>query len=240
MKILKLTAALLLAIVSQAFAQEQVPDTLIIGTKHGKIILVSDSLQKFNFLNSDELIKKALLQVQDSLSAAERKSLARKHRDTIYYKKINNTFPFRLLPVTGLGLIRDKASPFLGLSLDFAPQRQDYYFKNGSMYTFINLATVPYFTFEKTNTGNYRTFYNVFLEASMGNRINNERGYGSVSELSAGVGYLVRNDGSYFLRNTFKIFFNIGLRNSFLKVRPELFVTDNFKQAFPGIAIKIY
>lgn len=239
MKTIKLLFVLVVMVLSNSFAQKSNPDTLVINTKSGKIILIGDSLQKFSAFNSNQLINDALYKIRDSLTLAEKKALYKQHRDSLYSRKINNKFPFRLLPVVGLGLVRDKVSPFLGLSLDFAPQRQDYYFKGSGMYTFINIAAVSYFTFEKDNLNAYKTYHNVFLEGSLGNRINNAKDYGKVSEFSFGVGYLMRKNGPYFEYNMFKVFITVGIKNSFVKVKPELLFDSNFKTAFPGIGIKI-
>jgi hypothetical protein len=240
MKIIKLLSILLLIMLNTSYAQKANPDTLIINTKSGKIILIGDTLQKFSSFNSNQLITNALFKIKDSLSIAEKKAIYKQHHDSLYTRHNISKFPFRLLPVVGLGLVRDKVSPFLGLSLDFAPQRQDYYYKGGWMYTFINVAVVPYFTFERDHLDAYKTYHNVFLEGSFGNRINNAKGYGSVSEFSFGTGYLIRKRGTYFGSNTFKLFTTIGIKNSFVKVRPELLFTDNLKTVFPGIGIKLF
>ncbi len=228
---------LLLLGTGKVFAQKANPDTLIIGTKNGKIILVSDSLKKFKAINVDELVKKALLSIKDSL--VDDAQMRKKLRDGLYTRKIKNR-PFRLLPIFGLGFVRDKFSPFLGLSLDFAPQRQDYYLKQGGEYTFINIASTAFFTFKDNGSG-YQTQNNIFLEGTIGNRINNSiANYGVVSELSAGIGYLIHREGNYFTNHTLKVFVNVGLKNSFIKIRPELYITDQFKNAFPGLAVKFF
>ncbi|MEJ5993903.1 hypothetical protein WG904_05660 [Pedobacter sp. Du54] len=227
-------------ILNCTIAQTSNPDTLVINTKNGKIILIGDSLQKFSTFNSNEVINKALFKVKDSLTLEQKKIAYKRHRDSLYTQHKISKFPFRLLPVVGIGVVRDKVSPFLGLSLDFAPQRQDFYFKGGGMYTYINVAAVPYFTFEKDNLNRYHTFHNVFLEGSLGNRINNVKDYGKVSEFSAGVGYLVRKSGPYFEQNMFKIFVTVGIKNSFIRVKPEVLISDNFRTVFPGMGIKIF
>ena len=240
MKIIKILLMLMVLWINQSLAQKSIPDTLVIGTKNGKIVLVGDSLQKFGAFNSNEVIRKALFEIRDSLTLVERRTLSKQHRDSLYTRKITNKFPFRLLPVVGVGLVREKTSPFFGVSLDFAPQRQDYYFKGGGLYTFINIAAVPYFTFEKNNANTYSTYRNVFLEASLGNRINNAKDYGTLSEFSFGIGYLMRKSGPYFEPNMFKVFATVGIKNSFIKIKPEMLISSNFKVIFPGIGIKLF
>lgn len=223
-----------------SFAQQKAPDTLIINTKAGKLILVSDSIQKFNTIGADLLIRKSIYSVHDSLSETK-EARAKRLRKERFTRIITHKSPFRILPNIGIGTIRDKMSPFLGLSLDFGPQRQDYYLKSGGHYTFINLAANMSFSFSKDNLNNYTTDKNVFIEASLGNRINNfSNNYGMFSEASFGVGYLAHNEGTYFEGNTFKVFFSVGLYQSFVKVKPELYFTDNFKKAFPGITLKFF
>lgn len=223
-----------------AFAQQKAPDTLIVNTKAGKILLISDSLQRFNNIATEALIKKSLFEVRDSLTETQREKAVRiwKERFTWIIPHKHN---FRILPAAGIGTIRDKMSPFLALSLDFAPARQDYYLKKGGSYTFINLAIANFFTFEKNITSDYITNNDLFIEASIGNRLNNfHENFGRISEASAGIGYLAYKEGNYFNRNTFKIFASIGLYKSFIKIKPELYITNNFSKAFPGITLKFF
>lgn len=228
---------LFILLTNTVFAQKTPPDTLIINTKQGQVILVSDSLKKLGALKVDDLIKKALFVMKDSLAVQVRPN---SHRDSLYTKKIKNR-PLRLLPVFGAGMLRDKFSPLMGLSIDFAPQRQDYYFKQGGEYTFINIAATAFFTFKAQPGKGYQTQNNIFLEGTLGNRINNAiPNNGNFSELSAGIGYLIHQEGDYLTKHSMKVFVNIGFKNSFIKIRPELYITDQFKNAFPGLALKLF
>lgn len=233
-----LLAIVFFAATGYTLAQKR-PDTLVVVVKKGKIILVSDLLQQFNGIKADDLIKRALLAIKDSLTAEEKVVQKKTNRDAMYSKILKNRFPIRILPVLGLGLLRNQVAPFLGLSVDFAPQRQDYYYKKGGAYTFINVAVNPYFTFREGASG-YGTQKHVFIEATLGNRMNNDLGYKKFSEISAGLGYLVHTEGPYFSKQTFKIFANIGLRNTFIKIRPALYVTNSFREVFPAIGIKLF
>ncbi|MDQ7947247.1 MAG: hypothetical protein REI78_05945 [Pedobacter sp.] len=229
---------LLIFLSTQRLVAQQQPDTLIIGTKAGQLVLISDSLQKFGTVQANEIIKKALLSVKDSLTAEERRAKRRADWEAQYTQLIKNKSPFRPMAFFGLGLVRNQPSPFIGAALDFAPQRQDYYYKKGGMYTFINLAVNTYFTFAEA-FGEYDTRYNIFLEATLGNRMNNELGYTKFSEISAGLGYLLHRDGNYFSAHTVILFVNVGLPKTFVKIRPELYFTNQFTKVFPGIGIKL-
>lgn len=225
----------LLLTAAHGFAQKN-PDTLVINTKNGQIILVSDSITKFTTMPVELLIRKAIYQVLDSLP--NNKSLKAKQkiqRDSRYTRIIKKRM-IRITESFGVGLIRDKISPLIGVGIEFAPQKQDYFRKEGGMYSFINLSAHAAFTF-KEEENKYRTYQNTFVDLTLGNRMNPQGGYKSVTELSAGVGYLIQRNGNYFDRNTFKIFANIGLPNSFIVVRPECYLSKG--NVFPGLTIKL-
>lgn len=238
-KKIALSILVLVSLSLNSLAQQKTPDTLIINSKAGKIILVSDSLQRFNKIGADVLIKNSLFEVRDSLSETKKEKAIRVWKERFTWI-IPHKHNFRILPAFGIGTIREKMSPFLALSLDFAPARQDYYLKNGGSYTFLNLAINSSFTFEK-NVNDYITNKNIFIEASMGNRLNNfNKDFGRISEASFGFGYLAYKEGDYFKGNTFKIFATIGLYKSFIKIKPELYFTDSFSKVFPGITLKFF
>jgi len=231
-----LIAILSLLLTADYACAQKNPDTLVINTKNGQVILVSDSLKKFITMPMDMLIRKAIYQVLDSLpNDKSLKAKKKTQRDSLYTRIIKKRM-FRITESFGIGLIRDKVSPLVGVGIEFAPQKQDYFRKNGGMYTFINLSAHAAFTFREVEN-KYRTYQNTFLDATIGNRINPAGGYKSVTELSAGIGYLIQRNGNYFDRNTFKIFANIGLPTSFIVIRPECYLSKG--NVFPGLTIKL-
>jgi hypothetical protein len=221
--------------VNGAFAQKT-PDTLVINTKNGQIILVSDSLSNFAPMQTDVLIKRALIQALTS--PAEVKDLKAKlqtPKDSLYTKIIKKKL-FRLTEEFGVGLIRDKISPTVALGIEFAPQKQDYYRRKNGMYSFLSLAAHTSASFREEGS-KYRTDRNTFLEFTVGNRMNHESGYKSVTEFSTGVGYLIQREGTYFESKTFKIFVNFGLPKSTIVVTPEYYFYKN--DGFMGLTIKL-
>lgn len=226
---------LLLLTVENAFAQKK-PDTLVINTKNGQIILVSDSLLKFAPMPTEALIRKALYQVLDSLPNSKGlKARPRSQNDSLYTKVIKKRM-FRVTGEFGAGLIRDKISPTTAFGIEFAPQKQDYYRKKNGMYSFINLSAHTTYTFREEEN-KYRTYRNTFLEFTLGNRMNAESGYKSLTELSSGVGYLIQRGGNYFERNTVKVFVNFGLPKSFIIITPECYLSKG--NVFTGLTIKL-
>ena len=52
-----------------------------------------------------------------------------------------------------------------------------------------------------------------------------------------GVGYLVKNSGNYFGKNTFKVGLFLNAQQSSIDIIPEIIITDNFKTAFPSLRL---
>ncbi|TDQ11871.1 hypothetical protein [Pedobacter metabolipauper] len=229
-----------------SFSQTKVPDTLVMETKTGeKVILIGNDLNVFKNMKTDSLIRKALQAVEDSLMQRKLDTLKKKKlsMEERYYKVLKKHQIFAFQPLIGAGLIRDKVSPSLGLALDFAPQRQDYYSKlYPGFYTFINVAINACYLFDTDGADRHKTFSQIFVEASFGNRYNNKISnyqYQYFDELSIGLGYLVKQSGDYFEGNTFKLFGTIVPNNSFIRIKPELYLTHDFKKIFPGISVGI-
>lgn len=94
----------------------------------------------------------------------------------------------------------------------------------------ITLTTSSYSLFEKTATGAYEILPNNFVNLS----------YGENNDVSAGVSYLYWRDGNYFKGLTTKLFFNVTLLKKGLTLSPEVIFTDDFKQIFPGLTLKVF
>jgi hypothetical protein len=144
----------------------------------------------------------------------------------------------------GGGLIRSKFSPVFEGGIVFIPQEQDYYSLQWEpVATFIALTANRYYTFEQTITGSTSstTYNNTFLNLSLGNRFNTKlKSNLLLSEFEAGIGYLVEREGEYYGKNTFKLFASVVTKSKFIRLSPEIYITDNFKEVFPGFSIKIF
>ena len=244
---LKLKNKLLVTLIfcsSLAFCQEKVPDTLVVNSKAGKIILISDSIAKFKTANVQTIINKAIDQIRDSLVVMDSlfKKKTRLPKDSIYSKvlKTRQVFAFQLK--AGGAFAAGRFAPELGYGIDFAPQRQDFYFKDSPQpnYTFINLSLSSLWFFEKPNNEVPEIYRNIFLEASFGNRINNSKATGVrlIDEFSFGAGYLVQQKGNYFEQNTLKLFLTFVPKNSFIGFKPEMYFFDNYKLSYLGMSIR--
>lgn len=142
----------------------------------------------------------------------------------------------------GGGLIRNKFSPVIEGGIIFAPQKQDYFNLGGyPSFTFLELTANRYYTFEQTSVSSYHTFHNTFINASVGNSNNVKlKPNFLVSQFEMGLGYLVEQEGTYFRKNTFKLFGSVVTRSKFIRLSPEIYITDNFKEVFPGFTIKFF
>jgi hypothetical protein len=192
------------------------------------------------------LINKALEQVKDSLPKTD--SLKKKERlpkDLLYSKVLENKKIIALSFDLGSSVVFGKINPNWGLGIDFAPQRQDFYSKGlpRPTYSFINLGISNITFFEKANQASKtQIFNNLFIEASIGNRINNKNATGLrlLNEASIGAGYLISEKGNYFDRdNRFKLFCTIVPNGWFIGFKPEMYLTGNYKTNYMGLTLKL-
>jgi hypothetical protein len=138
----------------------------------------------------------------------------------------------------GVGLIRNTFAPTADLGLEFRKYMRMY--DNGKSYTLGGVYASPYFFFDKNADGSYHTYDNWFVNAYIGSAYQNENIQGlRTQSLSVGLGYLVAQKGGYFKNTTMKAFFNLQLSKG-VTISPELIATDNFKQIFPGLTLKVF
>ena len=181
----------------------------------------------------------------DGLTPKERykKSSAIAHADKSRYSRdLKNPSPLGLKFNVGGGLIRNKFSPVFEGGVVLAPQKQDYYFVGGyPSYSFLALTANRYYTFAQTAGSTFKTFNDTFITGSIGNRNNVKLASNFlVSEFEMGLGYLIEREGTYFEKNTFKIFGSVVTRSKFIRLTPEIYLTDNFREVFPGFSIKFF
>ncbi len=137
-------------------------------------------------------------------------------------------------PQFGVGIVRNTLTP----TADIAFQYNRYWnnFKERNMF---RLSGTGYYFFDKDSKGSFVVNDNWFISATVGNisQHNDPGWYGKQSTF--GIGYLVSRKGDYFKKNTFRVFTDIMLVRG-ISVVPEVIFTDNFKQIFPGISVKVF
>lgn len=129
----------------------------------------------------------------------------------------------------GMGLVRNYLAPYA--EAGFALIRKNRRPYHGEYYQYkYGISVSSYFFFEKNASGNFDMHPNNFVNFYMGEG----------KETSFGAGYLYWSSGNYFTGTTAKIFLNVKMVKKGLTLTPEVIATDNFKQFFPGLTLKVF
>jgi hypothetical protein len=137
-------------------------------------------------------------------------------------------------PQFGAGIMRNNFVPVADVA--FAYNR---YWNNYKDRNIFKISGTGYYFFDKDEKGNFIINDNWFISATIGSIYSraNEGWYGR--ECTIGAGYLVSRKGNYFKNNTFRVFTDIMIVKG-VSLVPEVIVTDNFKQIFPGLTLKVF
>jgi hypothetical protein len=136
----------------------------------------------------------------------------------------------------GTGVVRNTLSPNadIGFSLINTFRRGEH-----GRYAFESIYISPFFFFDRNNNGGFYTHDNWFINLEAGSTTDHEMLGVKIRGFSVGAGYLAQQSGSYFTGTTIKVFASAPLLNG-ITVSPELIATNNFKQIFPGINLKVF
>lgn len=140
----------------------------------------------------------------------------------------------------GVGLVRNTLAPMGEIGLSITNLRRALHtsdFQESEINTMVTLSMTPYFFFEKGERGEHLVKDNWFINLYMGGATN-FLGL-QTPLLTGGVGYLLIPRGDIFTGTTFKGFLNVRMKNG-MSIGPEIIATNNFKQIFPGITLKIF
>ncbi len=135
----------------------------------------------------------------------------------------------------GAGLVRSTVVPVTELGL----QWNHYVGKVNRDRDFVRLSVSPYFFFDKDMKGDFVMNDNWFINLSTGSIYESNGVSWLGKEATFGIGYLAINKGGYFKNTTLKIFTDLLIRPKFT-IEPEIIITDNFKQIFPGFTVKVF
>jgi hypothetical protein len=140
----------------------------------------------------------------------------------------------------GVGLVRNTLAPMaeMGLSIySFRRSVNTRDFQESEIKTAVSLSITPYFFFDRSEAGEHLVKDNWFINLSMGGATS----FNGLKTplLTGGIGYLLIPRGDVFTGATFKAFLNLKIKNS-ISICPEIISTNNFKQIFPGITLKIF
>lgn len=138
----------------------------------------------------------------------------------------------------GAGLVRNTIAPTIDLGITLMTGRPNRHDENKN-YNFYKLGISPYFFFDKNAQGNYTANTNMFVTLVAGGKLDDNYMGLQNRKTAFGIGYLALSKGNYFKGTTMKIFTDIQLPHG-VTISPELIATDNFKQFFPGLTLKIF
>lgn len=135
----------------------------------------------------------------------------------------------------GLGVTRNELTPSADAGLTYLK----YVANSHTEYFFTSLYVSPVFFFERDAS---RTFYvhdNWFVNIVSGNSFDKEILGLKLRGISLGGGYLFYGNGDYFRNTTIKVFSGLRLKSG-LTLYPEVIATNDFKQIFPGMTLKVF
>ena len=131
-----------------------------------------------------------------------------------------------IYPGFGISLIRNEFTPdfFINLGLNHMDRYE------------VNVNTASFFFFERGTDKNYKVYRNTFLNAEflLNFSILNKK---DKNFNGLGVGYLIETKGQYF-RNTTMMFY-YKRRHGLFSVMPGIICTDDFKEVFPAITLRL-
>ena len=129
----------------------------------------------------------------------------------------------------GLGLIRHDFTPRINahVSFDFMNKRQQ-------LHNQIKLTSSFNYSFvQKTEGTGSRMYVNTFLGLEYAHNFSRKEG----SLYGIGIHYLVGQNGPIFEGDTWKVNFAYYNPKWRLHIQPEVYITKNFKEAFPGMSV---
>ncbi len=136
-------------------------------------------------------------------------------------------YSLTLAPSIGAGLYRNELAPsfYIGIGI-----------KKRNFYE-VNFNSSSIFFFERDIDRNYEIFRNTFINAEF---LLNLSFFG-IGELNnwngLGFGYLVESKGQYFRETTFQLYYRKKMR--YFSIVPGLILSDNLKEVFPIISIRL-
>jgi hypothetical protein len=129
----------------------------------------------------------------------------------------------------GAGLIRNVLAPTAEMGLQINHHGKRLYHEKYHTWNY-RLYASSFFFFDKDLSGNYLVKDNWFVNFDMCEQ----------DDLYFGAGYLFAQKGDYFKGVTTKLHFDVRLLKSGLTLSPQIIFTNDFKQVFPGLTLKVF
>ena len=157
-----------------------------------------------------------------------------KVKDGTQHNKWNKGQTLTLAGALGGALTLNSLTPYCEAGLTFTSYKGNVYRQTN----FFKLYASSYYFFDRDLNNNLLVRDNWFVNASIGSAWEKSvPGWvGNVADF--GVGYLFAQKGGYFKNLTMKAFTDIHISHA-ITISPELMGTNNFRQIFPGITVKV-
>ncbi len=135
----------------------------------------------------------------------------------------------------GVGLVRNALAPVADLGVEF----RNPWVQGEKNYRLFGIYTSSYVVFDRMAAQSFTSYANLFLNGELGSSYEGDLLTVKFQRVTLGGGYLLNPDGKYFKNTTAKLFMNFTLKSG-ITISPEIIATDNFRQVFPGVTIKIF
>lgn len=199
-------------------------DRAVIAGEDYQIIITTTDLSQISDLPLDNCFEKVVRMLPEKTNWSRNLSYECVDGQTsLIVNKNNRVDLLELQAGAGAGLIKGNWTTDISLGLGL-------FLNKKGMMSGPQVSANMIFDFASEGSMNINTFLNLGYAWDL------ERKTDKPNILGLELGYLVSRQGELFGENTFKIAVNWSPAK-FVKVSPQLFVTDNFKQAFPGVRI---
>jgi hypothetical protein len=135
----------------------------------------------------------------------------------------------------GMGVTRNMITPSADAGITYLKHVRN----SNTTYYFTCLYVSPLFFFERDANREFYVHDNWFINLVSGNSFDEEILGFKLRGISLGGGYLALQNGDYFKGTTIKVFAGLRMMSG-LTLYPEVIATNNFKQIFPGMTLKVF
>jgi len=199
-------------------------DRAVISGEDYQIIITTTDLSQISDLALDSCFEKVVQMLPKKTNWSRNLSYECINGQTSLIENKNNRADLLELHAgAGAGLIRGNWTTDVSLGIGL-------FFNKKGMMRGPQVSANMIFDFASEGNMNINTFLNLGYAWDL------ERKTDKANILGVELGYLISRQGDLFGENTFKFAVNWSPAK-LVTVSPQLFVTDNFKQAFPGVRI---
>ncbi len=135
----------------------------------------------------------------------------------------------------GLGLVKNTICPMADIGIEYVRKTGGH----SKDYDFYRLSATPYYFFRNDAQGNTIVDDNWFVNFTLGSVYDGNEYTWLGKKACFGFGYLFSQKGDYFKNTTFKLYTELTIVPR-VTIVPEIIFTNNSKQIYPGITLKVF